>query len=263
MATGINAAARRLLDGLDLEYQPPKTTKTYIQEYYLGEDTIGEVLGSSMHVFLLDLPRLEFAAIIPKGDYVSVCLLGEDIDKELVRSFMEAPEVQGCFPEGWEWEEGSCGCAPRINVKGASQPFADRVVFIGDCGVTRLYKDGIGAAYRTAKAAATTAVFQGISAEDFKEHYWPACRSIETDNQIGQFIFLVTRIIQKQRIARRAVLRITADEQNKTSGQRRMSMVLWDMFTGSAPYKDIFIRTLHPAFLARLLGDLAVSVTGR
>jgi flavin-dependent dehydrogenase len=246
-----------------LEYQPPKTTKTYIQEYYLGEDTIGEVLGSSMHVFLLDLPRLEFAAIIPKGDYVSVCLLGEDIDKELVRSFMEAPEVQGCFPEGWEWEEGSCGCAPRINVKGASQPFADRVVFIGDCGVTRLYKDGIGAAYRTAKAAATTAVFQGISAEDFKEHYWPACRSIETDNQIGQFIFLVTRIIQKQRIARRAVLRITADEQNKTSGQRRMSMVLWDMFTGSAPYKDIFIRTLHPAFLARLLGDLAVSVTGR
>jgi flavin-dependent dehydrogenase len=262
LATGVNAAARRLLDELDLAYQPPKTSKTYIQEYYLGEDTIGEVLGSSMHVFLLDLPRLEFAAIIPKGDYVSVCLLGEDIDKELVQSFMEAPEVQGCFPDGWEWEEGSCGCSPRINVKGATQPFADRVVFIGDCGVTRLYKDGIGAAYRTAKAAATTAVFQGVSAEDFEEHYWPACRSIETDNQIGQFIFLVTRLIQKQRIARRAVLRMTADEQQKAGSQPRMSMVLWDMFTGSAPYKDILVRTLHPGFWVRLLGDLAVSITG-
>jgi flavin-dependent dehydrogenase len=263
LATGVNAAARRLLDGLSLDYQPPETTKTFIQEYYLGEDMIGEVLGSSMHVFLLDLPRLEFAAVIPKGDYVSVCLLGEDIDKELVRSFMEVPEVQGCFPKGWDWEEGSCGCAPRINVKGAFQPFADRVVFIGDCGVTRLYKDGIGAAYRTAKAAATTAVFQGVSAKDFERHYWPACRSIEIDNQIGQVIFLVTRLIQKQRIARRAVLRMTAEEQQKAGSQRRMSMVLWDMFTGSATYKDIFLRTLNPKFWARLIGDLAVSAIGR
>ena len=51
-----------------------------------------------MHVFLLDIPRLEFAAIIPKGDYVTVCLLGEDIDAELMRDFLNAPEVKGCFP---------------------------------------------------------------------------------------------------------------------------------------------------------------------
>lgn len=68
---------------------------------------------------------------------------------------------------------------------GAVQPSADRIVFIGDSGVTRLYEDGIGAAYRTAKAAATTAALQGISAEDFKQFYGPACRSIESDNNIG------------------------------------------------------------------------------
>jgi hypothetical protein len=136
-------------------------------------------------------------------------------------------------------------------------------VFIGDSGVTRLYKDGIGAAYRTAKSAATTVVLQGISAEDFKEHYWPACRKIEIDNMIGQMMFMVTRIIQGQQIARRAVLRMTANEQKKADSKKRMSMVLWDMFTGSAPYRDIFIRTLSPAFLARLVGDLAISITGR
>ena len=37
-----------------------------------------------MHVFLLDIPRLEVAAIIPKGDYMSLCLLGADIDSALV-----------------------------------------------------------------------------------------------------------------------------------------------------------------------------------
>jgi CRP-like cAMP-binding protein len=37
-----------------------------------------------------------------------------------------------------------------------------------------------------------------------------------------------------------------------------MSTVLWDTFTGSAPYRDVFMRTLHPAFWLRLLWDIAV-----
>ena len=263
IAAGVNSASRKLFANLNFDYETPKTTKTFIQEYYFGEEQIQEVLGSSMHVFLLDLPRLEFAAIIPKGDYVSVCLLGEDIDKELVTNFMNTPEVMSCFPPGWDFDANSCNCSPRINIAGAGHPYGDRIVFIGDSGVTRLYKDGIGAAYRTAKSAATTVALQGISAEDFKEHYWPACRKIETDNMIGQVMFLVTRLIQGQRVARRAVLRMTADEQKDADSKKRMSMVLWDMFTGSAPYKDIFVRTLSPVFLTRLLGDLAISIIGR
>jgi hypothetical protein len=134
------------------------------------------------------------------------------------------------------------------------------MVFIGDCGVTRLYKDGIGAAYRTAKAAATTAVFEGISAEDFRRYFWPACQAISTDNTIGKAIFSVTRQIQRSRLARRAVLRMCESEQGQEGRHRRMSMVLWDMFTGSAPYRDILMRALHPAFLLRFLWGLASSV---
>jgi flavin-dependent dehydrogenase len=263
IATGVNSPTHRLIKNLDLEYQPPETTQTYIREFYMGEETIGKVLGSSMHVFLLDMPRLEFAAIIPKGDYVSLCLLGEEIDKELVQSFLNTPVVKQCFPLDRDLDQFSCQCSPRINIRGAFKPYADRFVFIGDVGTTRLYKDGIGAAYRTAKAAATTAVFQGVSAQDFQQHYWPACQKIETDNKIGKVIFLFTRIIQKLRFARRAVLRMTTDEQQKEGAQRRMSTVLWDMFTGSAPYRDIFIRTLHPAFWVRLISNLTISIISR
>ena len=39
-----------------------------------------------------------------------------------------------------------------------------------------------------------------------------------------------------------------------------MSHVLWDTFTGSAPYREIFLRTLHPAFLGRLVVELAASI---
>lgn len=262
-AVGVNAASQKLLKNFDFEYKSPQTTKTYIQEYFLGEKIIADVLGSSMHVFLLDIPRLEFAAIIPKGDYVTVCMLGQDVDQALVQEFLETAEVKACFPDGWRPESRSCCCSPRINTAGAVHPYGDRVVFVGDCGITRLYKDGIGAAYRTGKAAATTAVLQGISAESFAEHYYPACRRIENDNLIGRFVFFVTRQIQKRRFTRHAVLNMTASEQNEDPPSRQLSMVLWDTFTGSAPYGEILLRTLGPRFIARLSANIALSLAGR
>jgi flavin-dependent dehydrogenase len=255
VTTGINTAALKLFEEMDLDYRPPRTTKTLIREYWLGTGDIDRYLGNAMHVFLLNIPRLEFAAIIPKGEYASLCLLGDEIDDELVDSLVESPEVKRLMPPDLRLEEGVCQCRPRINVQGAAQPFGDRIVFIGDCGVTRLYKDGIGAAYRTAKSAAATAVFQGISAEDFRRHYLPACKAIHGDNAIGKLIFWVTRQIQSRRVTRRAVLRMTASEQRKDDSNQWMSMVLWDMFTGSAPYRDILLRTLHPAFWMRFLWD--------
>jgi hypothetical protein len=148
-------------------------------------------------------------------------------------------------------------------VRGAIQPYGDRIVFVGDIGTSRLYKDGIGAAYKAAKAAASTAIFWGISAQDFKRHYWPACNTMKYDNKFGRLIFAVTRLIQRTRPARRAVLRMAAREQHKENSVRRMSSVLWDTFTGSAPYQDIFLRTLHPAFLSRLAWDLAASLMAK
>jgi flavin-dependent dehydrogenase len=260
VAVGVNSPVLNLFEGLDIGYHSPETTKTFICEYYLGSDIIDKYLGSSMHVFLLNIPRLEFAAIIPKGDYATVCMLGENIDDDLVKAFLDSPEVRATMPLGWQAEKRSCWCFPRINVKGAHQPYFDRVVFIGDCGVTRLYKDGIGAAYRTAKAAASTAIFQGISADDFRQHYMPACKTINSDNAIGKLSFLFTSQIQKYRFARRGLLKMTLEEQDLEGSKRHMSTMLWDMFTGSAPYLDIFLGTLHPAFLSRFLKNVASSL---
>ena len=259
VAVGVNSTAARIFKELDLGYDPPSTTSAFMREYYLGEETVGKYVGNSMHVFLLNIPRLEFGAIVPKGDYVSVCLLGKDIDVSMVESFLSAPEVRQCLPPDWRWDRAACQCSPSINIQGATQPYADRIVFVGDCGVTRLYKDGIASAYRTAKAAATTAIFHGVSAEDFKRHYWPACRAISTDNRFGKVVFAVTREIQRIPFARRAVLRMVTSEQQREDSRLRMSTVMWDTFTGSASYRDVFMRTMHPVFNLRFLWDLCVS----
>ncbi len=260
VATGVNSSAAKLFDGLGLEYRPPETSRAFVGELYGGQETISQCLGSSMHVFLLALPRLEFAALIPKGDYVTVCLLGRDIDNGLVRSFLDAPEVKRCLPPGWVMPQDFCHCSPRINIRAARTPFADRIVFIGDAGATRLYKDGMGAAYRTAKAAAVTALFHGISAQDLRRYYAPVCRRTELDNALGRVLFWMTQVQRAYPSSRRGILRMVAREQSQSHGPRRMSSVMWDMFTGSSSYGSIFVRTLHPLFLMGLLWQVIAGI---
>jgi hypothetical protein len=254
VATGVNAPTQSLFRQINPKYAPPSSTKTAIREYYLGEEKIRKYMGSSLHVFLMDIPRLKFGMIAPKGDYVTVCLLGNNIDEMLIRDFLAAPEVKACFPPDWQWAQPACQCMPRIPEKGAIQPYDDRVVFIGDVGVSRLFKDGIGSAFRAAKSAAVTAVLNGVSASDFKRHYAPVCQNTEADNLLGRIIFLITLLIQRIPFLRKAVLRMASREQEMNI-EPRMGGILWDTFTGSATYKDIFLRAIHPTFL----WDLAVS----
>lgn len=256
VALGINTSTLKLFDDLDLKYRPPEMTETFICEYYLGEEAISHHLGNNMHTFLLDIPRLEFAALIPKGEYVTVCMLGQKIDKELVWEFLNAPKVKRCFPQGWMWNRQDCQCMPRMNIGAAAHHYADRLVFIGDCGTNRLYKDGIGGAYRTARSAATTAVLDGIAAKDFGKRFRKVCRSIEKDNQIGKYLFVFARLIHKSTVLRRGILLMVRAEQHRAKRFRLMSTVLWDIFTGSAPYREILWRMINPLFISRLVGNI-------
>ncbi len=255
VAAGINSHLLENLEGEFESFHRPNRTKTFICEFRLGHELVRETFGPSMHVFLLDIPRLEFAAMVPKGEFVTVCLLGEEIDEDLITRFFDSPEVRRCFPGG-VLPHQACHCYPRINVRSARPAYGDRLVVIGDSGTTRLFKDGIGSAYRTAKAAAKTAVFHGVDAASFKQHYAPLCRKIVNDNQVGKLVFTFAGLIQKTRFARRGILRMTSSEQAQTRRPRRMSGVLWDLFSGSASYTDVFLRTLHPAYIGNLLWNL-------
>lgn len=258
IACGMNSALLGLVEETGVEFSKPVMAKSFVAEFKLGAAAVSQALGDSMHVFLLDLPHLQFAALIPKGEYITLVMLGDQVDEALVNAFLNADEVRRCFPQD-QPPPNICHCFPRLNVSEARRPYADRLVFIGDSGVARLYKDGIGSAYRTAKAAANCVALHGFSTRDFGRHYWPACRRIVYDNLIGKLVFSVCHVIQKLRFVRRGVLRMTLQEQQNRELTPRMSSVLWDVFTGSAPYKEVLLRTLHPVFLGRLAWNLCVA----
>jgi flavin-dependent dehydrogenase len=253
VASGVNSNFIDLLDGVAEDYVRPETTRAYICEFRSTEEEVLRLLGQSVHVFLLTIPRFEFAAIIPKGPFATVVMVGDDLDEELVHAFLNDPVVRRAFPT--DAVPVVCSCSPLINLGARSRPYADRVVMVGDSGVTRLYKDGIGAAFRTGKAAATTAVFQGVGREDFEKHFWPACRRIVNDNRVGKVMFASNAIMKNSRFTRRAMLRMARAEQARAGARPHMSSLLWNMFTGSAPYTEMFRGTLHPGFLYHFMAS--------
>lgn len=254
VATGVNSNVIKMLDDHPQGFEPPKTTRGYICEFRSTEAEMMRMLGTAVHVFLLDIPRFEFAAIIPKGPFATVVMVGEELDEELVHRFLSDPVVRRTLPTNAV--PCVCTCRPLINLGARKRPYGDRIVLIGDSGVTRLYKDGIGAAFRTGKAAATTAVFNGLSKQDFEKHFWPTCRNITNDNAVGRVMFATNTIMKNSRFTRRAILRMAQKEQATSGARPHMSSLLWNMFTGSAPYTEMFKGTLHPGFIGNLLLSL-------
>jgi hypothetical protein len=259
-ATGLHKASLDLFREICPSFGLPGETRAYISEFFMKSADIENSLGDSMHVFLLDLPQITFGALIPKENYVTLVLLGRNISKEVVENFITSDQVRACFPPDFPVERTvACQCYPYINVKQGLHPYGDRVVLVGDAASSKLYKNGIGAAFITGKAAASTALLEGIGEAHFQKYYAPICRDLDRDNQVGKLIFEVTKLIQKSPILKRGLLDLVGREQLKENGALRMSSALWDTFTGSAGYRNIFRRFLHPKLLMGFSGSIVAS----
>jgi len=255
-AVGLSNKTLDLFKTICPAYSLPEKTRAYISEFMMKPANIEKSLGSSMHVFLLDLPQITFGALIPKYNYVTLVLLGRDIDKDVVQNFVQSAQVRSCFPADYPIDRiAPCQCYPYINIKQGKHAYANRVVLVGDSGSSKLYKNGIGAALITAKAAASTAIFEGISEKHFEKYYAPVCRDLDRDNGVGKLIFRITRIIQKSSIIKKGLLHQVGKEQSVSGSALRLSAALWDTFTGSSGYRNILKRFLHPGLLLGLIGS--------
>ena len=256
-AAGLSTKTLDMFKSVCPDYIAPKITRTYISEFLLEKNDVDIHFGNSMHVFLINLPNITFGALIPKGNYVTLVLLGKNIDKEIVENFINSDQVKGCFPKNIKLRDAApCKCYPYINVKAAKRPFADRVVLVGDSASSKLYKNGIGAAYITGRAAAKTIIFEGISKKSFIKTYRPICRDLDIDNLLGKFIFFATGIIQKSKVLKNGLLHMVNQEQKKVTDKRHMSSALWDTFTGSASYRNILLRFLNPKLLLHFVWSI-------
>ncbi|MBI5713689.1 MAG: NAD(P)/FAD-dependent oxidoreductase [Chloroflexi bacterium] len=247
LATGVNSRAP--LDAA-WHYQPPQTEM-------MAQDEIpmpGGFLTDRVHIFFDHPQELIFGGLIPKGRYANISLLGRGLPPDAISDFLEGNKLTKFFPEG---TPALCGCTPRIAISAAPKFYDERLVIVGDAAVTRLYKDGIGAAFTTAEAAARTAVQRGISRRDFASGYRPTHQQITTDNLYGQFLFRIWAATRRSPFLLNAWRRAILSEVDLPKANQIHARVLWGMFTGDESYQKIFQLSLScPALRALWQGAL-------
>jgi flavin-dependent dehydrogenase len=188
----------------------------------------------TVHIYCDEPPALLFGGLVPKGEYISVSLLGNGLPGHGLEQFLAALRERGILVSE---PERLCGCRPRIAIGPAAGFYGDRFVAVGDAAVTRLYKDGIGSALRTAQCAALVAVEWGIAGRDFEEHYRPVVQAIEDDNRYGRWLFRAWQHIKGEGILSRLGERTLLGEQHMAHAMH--GALLWSLFTGDESYRHI------------------------
>ena len=257
VATGVNAALTRELPP---PFHAPSTERMAQVEVMLGREAVTDLLGDRVHVVLLPGERLRVATLVPKGDHVNVSLLGAGPQPMTMADFLEHPTIRRWLPSG---PSAACRCRPRISVGAASQPYTERVVVVGDAAVCRLYKDGMGSAFRTAERAAHTAIVHGVGAGDFARHYRPLIREIATDNLYGRLLFSLHRWTKDSRGFFRIQAAQLRRERSRQGGAGRLDRINWGMFTGARSYRAILGALCAPRLWIGMLGSALDRGRGR
>lgn len=243
LAIGINS--RSPLDA-SFGYRPPRT-EVMAQDEVLRPSGW---LSDEVHAYFRHPRGLSFGAIIPKGRYLNISLLGKGFTPHSIEEFITAQNLAEQL--NYTPSNGLCGCNPRIAVSAARHYYGDRWVAVGDAAATRLYKDGIGSAYQTTKNAMSVAVQAGISHSRFREHYAPICRSITMDNSYGFLLFRLWNFVLNSprflQVWKSAILW----EISQPISQRRHAQVLWGMLTGDESYRKLFYKGINPMGLLHL-----------
>jgi len=240
-AFGINTYMLNKVKNMGFGYMAPSTLATYQAELKLGKEKILENFGNTIHVYMPKNNTIRYATVIPKGDYITITLIGKkDATKDLFQEFLSLEEIQGRIPEF----KPHCSCYPKITVSPSIKPFTNRMVMIGDASFSRHYKNGIESAFLTAKLAAETAIFYGVSSSLFKKYYFKQARKmIIRDNTYGRFLFFINDLISSVPILTQAHLSL-AKRPCKIGSPQKIRQILWDMFTGNISYREIFKTSL-------------------
>ena len=225
-------------------YRPPKT-EIMAQDEVLRPDGWN---SDEVNAYFKYPRGLNFGAIIPKGRYLNISLLGKNFTRDTVDEFITSQDLAGILQ--YNPSSSLCGCNPRIAVSAARQYYGDRWVAVGDAAVTRLYKDGIGSAFQTAKHAMMTTVNVGISRRAFRRHYAPVCRSIDRDNSYGVLLYRLWSFVLNSPMVLTAWKAAIQREMVLPTRERRHMQVLWGMLTGDDSYRRLF---MHGISLVALL----------
>ncbi|UCH33901.1 MAG: hypothetical protein JSV65_15250 [Armatimonadota bacterium] len=260
-AFGVNSNLVRIFERLGFGYRAPEVARAFQAEIPVDPDFIEREMGDRVFIFALGLPHLEFAAITPKRQHVTVTLIGAHPRRPDLEEFLDSPYVKRRMPAGWQAPGRFCACGPWLPITAARNAVSDRILIIGDAHVARYLKNGIESSFYTACWAARAIVAGDLRADALARRYVSRCQYYVRDNRYGRALFRLHDIISSSPTVARSHVAVARAEQAARGRPKRLSAVLWGMFTGNIPYRSIASRLLdlrlHWAIARALARDVA------
>lgn len=243
-AFGLDHYALSIFEAHVPGYRRPSVTKSILTEIALGEEAVNVRLGDTIHALLTDqLPRVEFGALTPKRDHVTVNVAGDNVTDDDLDSFLALPWSRNLVPEATLKEKRFYNVFPSGP---AQNLYGDRMVSIGNTsGLLRPLKGkGINTGIITGIEAARTMMEVGISKEAFDD-FFLRCQDLTSEFRYGAFLRVLYRISRRLGVLD-AVLALA----------RREPLLYQDFYeivAGEGSYREIVRRSARPDLVAKII----------
>jgi flavin-dependent dehydrogenase len=234
-------------------YRKPEALSSIVTKYHPGPEGM-EKIGNYIHAFLPVHPRIEFGAITPKGNHLTINIAGTAVDMDLMHAFLNLPSVRRVLPNlevAGVYDPNDLrffkGRFPRSLAQGF---YGDRYVTVGDAaGLVRAFKGkGVTSAVLTGIRAAETILKHGVTENAFRDHYRAANQDIIEDLPYGQGMRLLVILLSRYGLLDPV---IRAAHKNAV-----LRSALLEAVSAKGPYKEVLKKSLNPGVLLAVLGSL-------
>lgn len=241
-AFGLDSTLRSVLRKIT-RYRPPRYLGAVVTKLHPADLSFIEAFKGMIHVYLPQIREIEFAALVPKGNHVSIIVAGDKANIKVLKKFLLLPEVRMMLPFEYEVTHVFKGEFPNETGKGT---YGDRYVLVGDsAGLIRPFKGkGVNSAVITGRICAETILGEGISRQAF-DRFHEQCRFLTQDLWYGRFVRKFV-IFSSNHLSLRPVLRAAQND-------RVMRRALYNSVSGDDTYRSIVRSCLNPGTLASIL----------
>ena len=229
-------------------YAPPRCMHSIVTKLH----PTGEPLpagDSHIHAFLPRSRTIEFGAITPKSNHLTINVAGATVDSTVMDWFLHYEPMRRNLPPTDHHHPTQANDLRYFRgsfpVSVARHFYGDRYVIMGDAaGLVRAFKGkGINSACLTGIWAARCMMRTGISRQAFASDFKQACAEILDDIPYGQMTRRLVTMMQRLDLVD-ALLAVA-------EGEPRLRQALFQAVSGHSPYRVMWHNLAHLPFLMR------------
>ena len=228
-------------------YRRPAFIGTIVTKIHPGERFMAR-FGDHIHAFLPPHRQIEFGAVTPKSNHITVNIAGKRVDSALMNAFLRFAPLREILPAGFNPRKDELLYFKGKFPFGVSRAFyGDRYVVVGDAaGLLRPFKGkGVNMGLASGIAAAETIMKAGISRAALEMHYRQTFRNVIGDLPYGK---LVRWLAIKS--SKTGFLDVALDLARE---QRPVARALFDCVSAHRSFKSILFETLDLGLLLKTL----------